>query len=96
MASDLKDFIRVYDDVLASNLCKNAIKSFEDNAEAHDRWENQFKPQFTQLNVTLLAEKENNKAWGVIQNELIAKIQSVSELYMKDTACSPFLSLIHI
>ena len=69
MASDLKDFIRVYDDVLDSNLCKNAIKSFEENAEAHDRWENQFKPQFTQLNVTLLAEKENNKAWGVIQNE---------------------------
>ena len=90
MASDLKDFIRVYDDVLDSNICKNAIKSFEENAEAHDRWENQFKPQFTQLNVTLLAEKENNKAWGVIQNELIAKIQSVSELYMKDTACSPF------
>ena len=54
MASDLKDFIRVYDDVLDSNLCKNAIKSFEENAEAHDRWENQFKPQFTQLNVTLL------------------------------------------
>ena len=45
MASDLKDFIRVYDDVLDSNLCKNAIKSFEENAEAHDRWENQFKPQ---------------------------------------------------
>ena len=49
MASDLKDFIRVYDDVLDSKICKNAIKSFEDNVEAHDRWENQFKPQFTQL-----------------------------------------------
>ena len=81
MASDLKDFIRVYDDVLDSNLCKNAIKCFEENAEAHDRWENQFKPQFTQLNVTLLAEKENNKAI----KRGISKIQREKKKLHKDS-----------
>ena len=90
MESNLKDFIRVYDNVLDPNVCKNAIKLFEENEEAQDRWEQSHKPQFTQMNVTLLAEKDGNQPWGVIQNELIKSIQSTSELYMRDTACSPF------
>ena len=90
MESNLKDFIRVYDNVLDPNVCKNAIKLFEENEEAQDRWEQSHKPQFTQMNVTLLAEKDGHQPWGVIQNELIKSIQSTSESYMRDTSCSPF------
>ena len=60
MESNLKDFIRVYDNVLDLNVCNNAIKLFEENEEAQDRWEQSHKPQFTQMNVTLLAEKDGN------------------------------------
>ena len=90
MASDLKDFIRVYDGVLDPNLCNNAIKLFDETPDAQDRWDNQHKPQFTQMNITMLSEQQRDPKWGVIHNSIIASIQTVSEYYMKDTGCSPF------
>ncbi len=90
MASDLKDFIRVYDNALDPNCCNNAIKLFNETPDAQDRWENSHKPQFTQMNITLLAERDKNQAWTAIQNQIITAIQNVSEFYMRDTGCSPF------
>jgi hypothetical protein len=38
----------------------------------------------------MLSEQQRDPKWGVIHNNIIASIQTVSEYYMKDTGCSPF------
>ena len=52
---DLKDYIKVYDDVLDPNVCRNAIKvATETEAE---RWDQDGRPSFNMINITLEAEK---------------------------------------
>jgi len=87
---NLKDYIRVYEGALDDNLCRNIIKQFEDSTAHHERWERETSPQFTQLNVTALAEGGHDGNWGIIHNQLITAIQQVSDLYGRDLNCTQF------
>lgn len=51
----LNNFIKVYDNCLDENFCKELIKKFENLSEVHERVENNFKPNFTQINLTKLS-----------------------------------------
>ena len=59
----LKDYVRVYDEVIDKDLAKKCIDLFESNTDKHDRVETEnLKPQFTQLNFTqLYKESEESK-----------------------------------
>ena len=87
---NLKDFIKVYDGVLDDNLCKHVIKEFEESEAYHDRWDRQKSPQFTQLNVTALAEGGGPANWGVIHSQLISAIQEATKMYSAEVGCAPF------
>ena len=77
---DLKDYIKVYDDVLDPNVCRNAIKvATETEAE---RWDQDGRPSFNMINITLEAEKHKKQEWMKIHNELILAIKYASERYM--------------
>ena len=77
---DLKDYIKVYDDVLDPNVCRNAIKvATETEAE---RWDQDGRPSFNMINITLEAEKHKKEEWMKIHNELILAIKYASERYM--------------
>ncbi len=77
---DLKDYIKVYDDVLDVNLCRNAIKIAEGTET--ERWDQDGRPSFNMINITLEAEKNNHHEWTKIHNELIIAIKYASERYM--------------
>lgn len=88
---DLKHFIRVYDDVLDKNTCRNAIKAYHDEEpEASQKWDHDGRPSFTTLNITLEAERKEHEAkrvWVKIHNELLIAIKSYSEKYMMEVGC---------
>jgi hypothetical protein len=50
--TNLKNYIRVYDDILDSQTCKLLINKFNENTDLQERYEHHKSPQFTQLNIT--------------------------------------------
>ncbi len=58
----LKEYVRVYDDVIDKDLAQKCIDVFESNPDKHDRRDDDLRPQFTQLNFTqLYKESEESK-----------------------------------
>jgi hypothetical protein len=82
MVIELKDFIKVYDEVLEQNVCKFLIDLFEKNNDKQERIDNNSLPNFTQFNLTencnLTAEVNN------IHNFLISKVFEYKRKYCED------------
>tara|TARA_B100000287_G_scaffold399814_1_gene418469 strand:+ start:1524 stop:2087 length:564 start_codon:yes stop_codon:yes gene_type:complete len=87
---ELKDFIKVYDDVLDLNLCRNAIDLFEHDTEVVTRQEVKDFCQFSMLNITEETETNNKKDWTVIHTQMLYAVKGCGERYMKDLDCEPF------
>lgn len=86
--TELKDYIRVYDNALDSNICKNIVKRFKDSPSLHERWEHDGKPQFTSFNITNYIEaNEQDDFWVKIHSQLVDNIRQYSYIYMEDTNC---------
>jgi hypothetical protein len=49
---DILDFIHLYEECLDPNICQFLINLFEENADKHERYDNEGKPNFTQFNLT--------------------------------------------
>ena len=74
---DLKEYIKVYDEVLDPNVCRNAIELFnKDNSVV--RLE---KPQMSSLNMTIRSEKDKDHDWSVVQSESIMAIRACAQQY---------------
>ena len=89
MGIELNDLVKVYDDVLEPNVCNFLINVFEQNADKHERIENDKKPNFTQFNLT-----ENSKIdqeIDNIHNYLISKVFEFKKQYYEyiDERCFP-------
>lgn len=89
MEVDQHRFIRVYDQVLTSNVCDYLIKIFEDNFDKHERVDNNRRPTFTQFNLT-----QNQKLTPEIfniHNFLISKVFEYKKKYYSlfDEICFP-------
>lgn len=52
MAIELNDLVQVYDDVLDEQICSGLIEIYEENQSNHERYDNEGRPNFTQLNFT--------------------------------------------
>jgi prolyl 4-hydroxylase len=89
MVIELNDLIKIYDDVLDTNICNYLINLFEENVDKHERIENSKKPNFTQFNLT-----ENCKITdevNAIHNYLISKVFEYKKIYYEfvDDRCFP-------
>jgi|TARA_B100001996_G_scaffold22928_1_gene18087 Rps23 Pro-64 3,4-dihydroxylase Tpa1-like proline 4-hydroxylase len=87
---ELKDFIKVYDDVLDLNLCRNAIDLFEHDTEVVTRQEVQDFCKFDMLNMTEETETNNKKDWTVVHTQAIYAVKQYGEQYMKELDCESF------
>jgi len=87
MGMDLKDYIRVYDDALDKNICRNIIRIYKEREDLAEYWDHEGRPSFSMVNITKEAEEAQDHEWMKIHNELIVAVRTVSEQYMNDLNC---------
>lgn len=49
---NLQDYCMVFDNALPKDNCELIIRTFEHNSDYHERYDNDSRPNFTQLNIT--------------------------------------------
>lgn len=85
MATDLKDYIKLYDDMVPHEFCSKIVEAYgQDGGVEMDREQC---PSFSELNISKKwAEKD--KDWIYIQDTLTNTFNDVVDLYMKDLDCA--------
>ena len=86
MATELKDYIRCYDNVVDESFCKEIIESF--NTSDFEYLDREQRPSFSELNISQRYLAKDPKWMGVqakVQNHFIDAI----ELYMKTLDLGP-------
>lgn len=75
-----------FNDILDHSECNTLIEAFEANESLHERFDNNKKPSFTQLNIAQHnIEKE-------LQNKLVDKIIAMANKYRSDYPYLPHIS----
>lgn len=88
MATNLVDYIRVYDNVVSADFCKSVITAFDKDVTHHQRIDRNYRPTFTELNVSQrYIEKDSN--WISIQINIQKAFVDYISLYMKDLDLGP-------
>ena len=79
---DLDKYIKVYDNALDVNLCRNILHASK-NVEMK-RWDRGGRPQFNEFNITDHAENKDHPddIWNTIHNQVIQAVKDVSNRYM--------------
>ena len=81
MATDLKDYIKIYDNVLDQSVCETFIKSFSlSNGEYVDREQ---RPCFTHLNISQKSEQKDS-LWTGPQETILKTFDSVVDKYISE------------
>lgn len=88
MATELKDYIRCYDDVLSKDFCKNVIATFNEDEENQSRIDSDRRPSFTELNISKQYLNQNKK-WIDIQVNIQNVFVDYVSLYMTDLDLGP-------
>jgi prolyl 4-hydroxylase len=86
---DLKNFIKVYDDVLDENLCRNIIYNFDKDSNKVLMDDPAIK--FAALNMTDLAENANDHEWGIMQNQIVTALKACGQQYIIDVDCEKYM-----
>ena len=90
---ELRKFIKTYDDALPEQVCKHAIKLFNQQEDL-ENWDRDGCPQFTQFNITEFLDKqedqENRGDWDIIQYALINSAHECVKQYMDENDCRKF------
>lgn len=79
LMDELNDLIHIYEDALESNICDFLISLFDQVVDKHERYDNEGKPNFTQLNLT--ENKELTSEVNIIHNHIIKKIFEYRDKY---------------
>ena len=85
---DLDKYIKVYDNALDVNLCRNILSACK-NVEMK-RWDRGGRPQFNEFNITEHAENKDlpdDDVWNIIHNQVIQAVKDVSNRYMEEVGC---------
>lgn len=80
---ELNDFIHIYENALEPDICDFLVSFFEQTPDKHERFENEGKPNFTQVNFTEnrnLAEEVNQ-----VHNHIIKKLFEYRDKYYEFT-----------
>jgi hypothetical protein len=84
-AKKLTDFIKVYDDMITPELCKEIMELYESNSDHHDRIDRDYRPNFTQFNLTQFVNSGASTAQSKLIHDNITKtLLSAVNLYMID------------
>ena len=57
----LKDYVRTYDGAVTPSMAKEIIKVYENNVDGHEKYDQNARPQFTQLNFTQLYQSDRGE-----------------------------------
>jgi len=88
MATELKDYIRCYDEVLSQEFCSKVIKTFEHDTEHHTRIDREQRPTFTEFNLKKRYLDADPK-WMDIQINIQQVFVDYVSLYMKELDLGP-------
>jgi hypothetical protein len=86
MATELKDFIRVYDNAVEESFCKEIIEAF--NTSDYEYFDREQRPSFNELNISKRYLDKDAK-WMSIQTKLQDHFIDAIELYMQELDLSP-------
>ena len=78
----LSSLIRIYDNSLDPKMCEHIIGIFEDNQNYWERFDNNRKPNFTQLNLTKLSEQSEDLQY--INNYISGRVAFYKDNYLGD------------
>ena len=78
----LSTLIRIYDNALDPKMCEHIIQIYENNKDNWERFDNNRKPNFTQLNITKLSEQLEDVQY--INKYLSEKIIPYRDNYLDD------------
>lgn len=78
----LSSLIRIYDNSLDSKMCEHIIQIFEDNQSDWERFDNNRKPNFTQLNLTKLSEGSEDLQY--VNNYISGRVALYKDNYLND------------
>jgi hypothetical protein len=85
LAKKLTDCIKVYDDMVTPDVCKDIIELYESNQDHHDRIDRDYRPNFTQFNLTQFVNSGASTAQSKLIHDNITKtLLSTVNLYMID------------
>jgi hypothetical protein len=76
---ELNDLIHVYEGALEENICDFLISLFDQIPDKHERYDNEGKPNFTQLNFT--EHRELTPEVSQVHNHIIKKIFEYRDKY---------------
>lgn len=88
MATDLAGYVKVYDGIVSPEKCQEIIDLYEVNKDLHNRIDNEGRPNFTQLNITTHAEKD--ETFVGIQQELVTYFNQSLREYGRDAPVTDF------
>ena len=84
-AKKLTDFIKVYDDMITPELCKEIVELYENSPDYHDRIDRDYRPNFTQFNLTQFVNSGASTAQSKLLHDNVTKIfLDVVNLYLID------------
>ena len=85
LAKKLSDLIKVYDDILTVDKCEKLINFFEENPRLQQRFDNNQRPNFTQLNITQHSQSDSaTEEDKILHTELTTTFMNVISLYQID------------
>lgn len=87
LAKKLTDLIKVYDDILSEEKCQEVIDLFEGTGKLWQRFDNNGKPNFTQLNLTQYAQSNDEnltEKQKELHTYLTTTFMNVINLYQMD------------
>lgn len=79
---NLQDYCMVFDNVIPKEECDIIIKLFERSSDHHERYDNDSRPNFTQLNIT---KNKDVNGLDSVHNYLLSASQKVIKQYSRHT-----------
>jgi hypothetical protein len=78
----LSSLIRIYDNALDTKMCEHIVEIFENNTEHWERFDNNRKPNFAQLNLTKLSLDSEDLQY--INNYISGRVAIYKDNYLND------------
>ena len=83
MATELKDYIRVYDDVADRSFCTSVMRAFDIDIPHQSYIDREMRPTFTELNMSQ-RYLEKDSTWVPLQEKMQQIFTDYVNLYMED------------
>ena len=78
----LSTLIRIYENALDPKMCEHIIEMYESNESSWERFDNNRKPNFTQLNLTKLSQGSEHLEY--INNYISGRVSLYKDNYLND------------